>query len=114
MVLPPCTDQGTSPYQGLVIPFNYRSNYYKLYFIDNRAFFSNYCLNFFCATLIGILPQIFLLCSIGSGLEKIIEQNLAAPKIMDLITSPDIYIPLIIFTCLIITTIFLRRLFYNK
>ena len=46
MVLPPCTDQGTSPYQGLVIPFNYRSNYHKLYFIDNKAFFSNYCLNF--------------------------------------------------------------------
>ena len=46
MVLPPCTDQGISPYQGLVMPFNYRSNYYKLYFIDNKAFFSNYCLNF--------------------------------------------------------------------
>ena len=47
MVLPPCTDQGTSPYQGLVMPFNYRSNYKKLYFINNKAFFSNYCLNFF-------------------------------------------------------------------
>ena len=46
MVLPPCTDQGTSPYQGLVIPFNYKSDYHKLYFIDNKAFFSNYCLNF--------------------------------------------------------------------
>jgi len=46
MVLPPCTDQGTSPYQGLVMPFNYRSDYYKLYFIDIRAFFTNYCLNF--------------------------------------------------------------------
>ena len=47
MVLPPCTDQGTSPYQGLVMPFNYRSDYHKLYFIDNNAFFTNYCLNFF-------------------------------------------------------------------
>jgi len=46
MVLPPCTDQGTSPYQGLVMPFNYRSYYYKLYFSENKAFFSNYCLNF--------------------------------------------------------------------
>ena len=46
MVLPPCTDQGISPYQGLVMPFNYRSKYHKLYFIDNKAFFSNYCLNF--------------------------------------------------------------------
>ena len=46
MVLSPCTDQGISPYQGLVMPFNYKSDYYKLYFIDNYAFFSNYCLNF--------------------------------------------------------------------
>ena len=46
MVLPPCTDQGTSPYQGLVMPFNYRSKYQKLYFIHNKALFPNYCLNF--------------------------------------------------------------------
>ena len=31
--------------------------------------------NFFFATLIGIIPQIFLAVSIGSGLEKIIDQN---------------------------------------
>ena len=32
--------------------------------------------NFFLATLIGIIPSIFLICSIGSGLEKIIDKNL--------------------------------------
>ena len=32
--------------------------------------------NFFFATFIGIIPQIFLTVSIGSGLEKIIDQNL--------------------------------------
>ena len=69
--------------------------------------------NFFCATLIGILPQIFLICSIGSGLEKIIQENVDPPKIMDLIISPDIYIPLIIFACIIIITFFLRKLFYK-
>jgi len=70
-------------------------------------------LNFFLATAIGILPQIFLICSIGNGLEKIIEKNLEPPGVMDLIISPDIYIPLIIFTCLVIITIFLRRFFYK-
>ena len=69
--------------------------------------------NFFFATLIGILPQIFLICSIGNGLEKIIEKNLESPKIMDLITSPDIYIPFIIFACIIIITFYLRKLFYK-
>jgi len=69
--------------------------------------------NFFWATFIGIFPQIFLISSIGSGLEKIIDQNLKAPNIMELIYSPEIYIPLIIFVCLIIITIFLRKLFYK-
>ena len=70
--------------------------------------------NFFWATFIGIIPSLFLICSIGSGLEKIIDQNLTAPTPLDLITSPDIYIPLIIFTCLVLTTVFLRKLFYRK
>jgi uncharacterized membrane protein YdjX (TVP38/TMEM64 family) len=70
--------------------------------------------NFFWATLLGTLPQIFLVCSIGNGLEKIIEKNLQAPRITDLITSPDIYIPILVFIGLIIFTIFLRKIFYSK
>jgi len=69
--------------------------------------------NFFFATLIGIIPQVFLIVSIGSGLEKIIENNLDVPKIADIIILPEIYIPLIIFAFLVITTIFLRKLFYK-
>ena len=70
--------------------------------------------NFFFATLIGIIPQIFVIVTLGSGLEKVIENNLDAPEITDIITSPEIYIPLIIFACLVITTIILRKFFYNK
>ena len=47
--------------------------------------------NFFWSTFLGIIPSLFLLISIGSGLEKIIDQNLEAPSIIDLITSPSIY-----------------------
>ena len=71
-------------------------------------------LNFFFATLIGTIPQIFLVCSIGSGLEKIIDQNIEAPSLIELLSSPDIYIPLGIFGVLIIITIFLRKIFYKK
>jgi len=42
--------------------------------------------------LIGIIPQIFLAVSIGSGLEKIIDQNAEVPGITDIIFLPDIYI----------------------
>ena len=70
--------------------------------------------NFFLATMIGIIPQTFLIVSIGSGLEKIIKKNLEPPKILDIIFSPNIYWPLSIFIFLVITTIFLRKLFYKK
>jgi len=69
--------------------------------------------NFFFATLIGIVPQIFLVVTIGSGLEKVIKNNLKMPKVIDIISLPEIYTPLIIFFCLIITTIFLRKIFYK-
>ena len=71
-------------------------------------------LNFFFATLIGIIPQIFLAVSIGSGLEMIIEQNSEVPKIIDIIFTPNIYIPIIAFFTLVILTIFLRKIFYRN
>tara|TARA_Y100000389_G_C17276892_1_gene420904 strand:+ start:74 stop:793 length:720 start_codon:yes stop_codon:yes gene_type:complete len=70
--------------------------------------------NFFWATLLGTLPQIFLICSIGNGLDKIIEKNLQAPTITEMISSPDIYIPIIVFICLLLITIFLKKIFYSK
>ena len=65
-------------------------------------------------TLIGIIPSLFLFTSIGSGLEEIIDQNIEAPGIKDIINSPSIYIPLIAFFSLVVITIFLRKIFYNK
>ena len=70
--------------------------------------------NFFLATLIGIIPQIFLAVSIGSGLEKVIDQNREIPSFTDIIFLPDIYIPILAFFCLVIITIFLRKLLYKK
>ena len=70
--------------------------------------------NFFFASLIGIVPQIFLAVSIGSGLEKIIDQNSELPKITEIIFSPEIYIPILAFFSLVLTTIFLRKSFYKN
>ena len=70
--------------------------------------------NFFWSTLIGIIPSTFLIVSIGSGLEKIINQNLEAPKLLEIIYSPDIYIPMIAFAALIVITIIMRKIFYKK
>ena len=70
--------------------------------------------NFFFASLIGIVPQIFLAVSIGSGLEKIIDQNSELPKITEIIFSPEIYIPILAFFTLVLLTIFLRKSFYKN
>ena len=70
--------------------------------------------NFFFASLIGIIPQIFLAVSLGSGLEKVIEQNSQVPKISDIIFSPEIYIPILAFFSLVLITIFLRKSFYKN
>ena len=70
--------------------------------------------NFYFATLIGIIPTVFLMVSIGSGLEKVIDQNSEIPLITDIIFSPDIYIPMLAFFSLVLITIFLRKAFYKN
>ncbi len=70
--------------------------------------------NFFFATFIGIIPQIFLAVSIGNGLEKIIGENTKVPKFTDIIFSQSIYIPILAFFSLVLITIFLRKFFYKK
>jgi uncharacterized membrane protein YdjX (TVP38/TMEM64 family) len=70
--------------------------------------------NYFWSTFLGMIPSLFIINSIGSGLEEIIDQNLNAPSVIDLITSPSIYIPLIAFFGLLIVTIFFRKVFYKN
>ena len=71
-------------------------------------------INFFWSTFLGMIPSLFLVISIGSGLEEIIDKNLEAPSIIDLITSPSIYIPIIAFIVLLGITIFFRKIFYKN
>jgi len=70
--------------------------------------------NYFISTILGVVPSCFLMVSIGSGLEKIIDQNSEIPGIKDIIFSPDIYVPILAFIGLIIVTIFLRKVFYKN
>ena len=46
--------------------------------------------------------------------DKVIDQNSEIPRITEIISSPDIYIPIFAFICLVITTVFLRKLFYKN
>ncbi len=118
-------DKFLNRYQNLEIKFKKSEFYYLLVyrFIGGipwqlscilPTLFNVSVKNFFFASLIGIVPQIFLAVSIGSGLEKVIEQNSEVPKITDIIFSPEIYIPILAFFSLVLITIFLRKSFYKN
>ena len=77
------------------------------------AIFNVKIINFFFATLIGIIPQIFLAVSIGSGIEKFIDNNLEAPGFLELILSYEIYMPLIGFFILVLISIIGKKIFYT-
>ena len=51
--------------------------------------------NYFLGTFLGIFPQIFILSSLGSGLEKTIGANQNVPSIIQMIVMPEIYLPIL-------------------
>ena len=69
--------------------------------------------NYFLGTLIGMMPQLFIMVSIGSGLEKIIEANSTPPSFLEIILSKDIYLPLLAFLIIVIISIFLKKKLYK-
>jgi len=68
--------------------------------------------NYFFATLLGMLPQLFVGTSLGSGIEKIIKQNEQMPTFFEIISSKEIYYPLIfIIFFILISLIFGKRIY---
>ena len=51
--------------------------------------------NFFLGSIIGMTPQLFVGASLGAGLSKILEENSEVPSVLELIFSPDIYLPIL-------------------
>jgi len=70
--------------------------------------------NYFFGTFIGIIPQLFLIASLGNGLNKVIQQNETVPSITDLLFSSEIYIPMLAFFFIVLITIFIRKFFYKN
>ena len=65
--------------------------------------------NYFFGTLIGMIPQLFILVSLGNGLEKIINNNSAPPSFINLITSQEIYVPITGFLFLVLIIFFIKK-----
>ena len=70
--------------------------------------------HYFWGTLVGVFPQAWIVVSLGAGLEKQIKKNLEPPSFIELLSSSEIYIPILAFATLFVVTFFLRNFFLKK
>ena len=70
--------------------------------------------NFFLGSVIGMTPQLFVGASLGAGLNKILEENSEAPSLLQLLLTPDIYLPIIGIITLVLIGFLLRKKFYTE
>ena len=69
--------------------------------------------NYIIATFLGILPTTFVTAALGSGIEKIIDQN-EELSFLPVIQSPEIYIPIIGFFIILIIALLLKKYFFKE
>ena len=70
--------------------------------------------NFFLGSIIGMTPQLFVGASLGAGLSKILEENAEVPTIVELIFTPDIYLPILGIIILVLIGFIFKKKFYTK
>ena len=70
--------------------------------------------NYFFGSFFGVIIQAFIVCSLGSALEKKIYENDELPKILDLLKTQEIYLPISAIIFLFVLTFILRKFFFKK
>ena len=70
--------------------------------------------NYFFGSFLGIMPQGFIVTSLGSGISEIIKINDSIPSVIELLSSSEIYLPVVGFIFLVFLTIFLKKFFYKN
>ncbi len=69
--------------------------------------------NYIIATFLGSMPSMFVTVSIGSGIENIIDQN-AKLSFVNVIFSPEIYIPIICFFVLLLIGFVIKKHYFKE
>jgi len=69
--------------------------------------------NYIIATLLGIIPTTFVTVALGSGIEKIIDQN-AKLSFLPVIQSPEIYLPIMGFFIILVVALFIKKLYFKE
>ena len=68
--------------------------------------------NYIIATLLGITPTTFVSVALGSGIEKIIEQN-AELSFLSVVQSPEIYLPILGFFIILIVAFTIKKFYFK-
>ena len=69
--------------------------------------------NYIIATFLGSMPSMFVTVAIGSGIETIIDQNEKLTAV-NVLFSPDIYIPIVCFFILLIIGFIFKKLYFKE
>jgi uncharacterized membrane protein YdjX (TVP38/TMEM64 family) len=69
-------------------------------------------INYFFATLLGFIPSMFILVSVGSGLNKFIKES-DNFRFTNIIANKEIYLPIIIFVVFIFISAIIKKKFFN-
>jgi uncharacterized membrane protein YdjX (TVP38/TMEM64 family) len=68
--------------------------------------------NYFLSSFFGFIPGFFIFNSIGDGLNLYVEQS-EDFKMFDFILTPAIYSPILMFICLMIISLIIKKIFFN-
>tara|TARA_Y100000590_G_scaffold452969_1_gene597102 strand:- start:4818 stop:5543 length:726 start_codon:yes stop_codon:yes gene_type:complete len=69
--------------------------------------------NYVIATFIGSLPSMFITVSLGSGIESVIDKN-ATLDFSTVMSSPEIYIPLIAFFIILLVALGIKKFYFKQ
>ncbi len=70
-------------------------------------------MNYFFSSFFGFIPGFFIINTIGSGLNSYVSQS-DNFSIIELILTPEIYLPIIMFSILMILSLFIKKKFFEN
>ena len=69
--------------------------------------------NYVIATFVGSMPSMFDTIALGSGIEKVIDQNTAL-DVLTVLLSPEIYIPIIGFFIILFVAFAIKKFYFKQ
>jgi len=69
--------------------------------------------NYIIATFVGSMPSMFVTVALGSGIEKVIDQNVEL-SVSTVLFSPEIYIPIIAFFLILIIAFAIKKFYFKR